>query len=276
MAEIAFIGFGEAAAALLHDLGIPAAAFDLRFSDTKARAAAARSHPQLQLCDQAGGAAAGAGIIFSLVTAEQAVNAANSIGPLQGSPIYLDANSCSPAAKREAAAIMRKFGARYVDLAVMAPVSRGIRRIPMLASGPHAGDAVRWLRHHGLQASELEGRIGTAAAVKLLRSIVVKGLQTLLAEASLAARSESIEDAWLASLEETWPGMGWAQLSETAHIRMRQHGRRRAEEMRQSAEMLRALDLPDIMAKSIAEWQDLLEESDLQDALRYLPEQSAR
>ena len=141
MQRLAFIGFGEAGAAFARGLGRRAAGsriFDPRLRDPILREKVLAEFEHLRISRSAAAAVSGADGIFSLVTADRAVSAAESIGPLCNTPFFFDCSSCSPETKREAAASVEGFGGRYVDVAVMAPVGKSGHRTPLLASGPHA------------------------------------------------------------------------------------------------------------------------------------------
>ena len=99
-------------------------------------------------------------------------------------------------------------------------------------------------------------QVGDASSIKMLRSVMIKGLEALSAECMLAARRAGVEGAVLASLQASDPGWDWRGRSAYNLERMMVHGARRAAEMREVAATLRELGLPDRMAAATAEWQD--------------------
>jgi hypothetical protein len=106
-------------------------------------------------------------------------------------------------------------------------------------------------------------KVGSAAAVKMCRSIVVKGIEALLFECVLAATKFEADDLVFASLKETWPGIDWKKLADYTSGRVVVHGERRAREMEEVAETLRAIGIDPIMAEATARRQDWSAEMDL-------------
>ena len=258
MPQLAFIGFGEAGAAFMRGLGRRtegARVYDPRLCDPVQRERVSCEFEHLRICRSAAAAVSGADGIFSLVTADLAVSAANSIGPLRNTPLYFDCNSCAPESKREAAAAVAGFGGRYVDVAVMAPVVKSGVRTPLLASGPHAAEAARFLTQAGMKVRALDADIGAAAAVKLLRSIVVKGMQALVTEAALAARSEELDDEFLRTIADFMPEIDWRERIAFNLSRMIEHGERRVEEMQAAVAMLQSTGLPSDMSLAAIHWE---------------------
>jgi 3-hydroxyisobutyrate dehydrogenase-like beta-hydroxyacid dehydrogenase len=103
----------------------------------------------------------------------------------------------------------------------------------------------------------LEGaKVGSAAAVKMCRSIVVKGIEALLFECVMAATKFDADDLVFASLRETWPGIDWKKLADYTSGRVVVHGERRAREMEEVAETLKAIGIDPIMAEATARRQD--------------------
>ncbi len=94
-----------------------------------------------------------------------------------------------------------------------------------------------------------------ASAIKLCRSVIIKGLESLVVESFTAARSLGVEQQVLASLKETYPQFDWEKQGDYLFSRVIQHGKRRAEEMRASAQMIDATGVGGIMALGAAQRQ---------------------
>jgi 3-hydroxyisobutyrate dehydrogenase-like beta-hydroxyacid dehydrogenase len=249
MAEIlGFQGFGEAGQAIAGGLQRPAVAHDLK--------------PVEDACLSLGvipvglQGLAGAGVVFCLVTADQAVSAATAAAPhLAKGAFWLDGNSCSPGAKRRAAAAIEAAGGRYVDLAIMAPIHPRLHKTPMLVSGPHAKAAEEALARLGMEPKLAGDSVGDASSIKMLRSVIVKGIVALTAERFLAARRAGVDEAVIASLQASDPGIDWLARGAYNLERMLVHGARRSSEMEEVAATLRELGLPDRMSVATARWQ---------------------
>ena len=261
--RIGFIGFGEAGFTIGN--GLRSAGAERLFAYDIATDAPDRG-PQIRQRAGAAGATLAADsaalaracdVIFSTVTSSSALDAARQTAPfLTSHHLYADLNSVSPALKRDVAAVIAEAGAAFVEAAVMAPVSPYGHRVPMLIGGPSAQRFVDTMTPLGMRLEAIEGPVGKAAAVKMCRSIVVKGIEALLAECVLGASQYGADEQVFASLGETWPGIDWKQLADYTMGRVVVHGERRAREMEEVAETLRAIGVDPIMAEATARRQD--------------------
>lgn len=259
MIDLGFFGFGEAGqafAAGLQPAALRMAGYDLKLEDRSQGDSSRKDMAALAVtpCTLAGLGQARA--VLCLVTADQALVAAQTAAPyLRHGAFWFDGNSCSPGSKAQAAKVIEAAGARYVDLALMAPVHPRLHRTPMLASGPAAAEGVAVLAGLGMTAALVGPKVGQASSIKMLRSVIIKGLEALTAESFLAARAAGVEDAVIASLQASDPGFDWAARGAYNLERMLVHGARRAAEMQEVAATLRELGLPDRMARATADWQ---------------------
>jgi len=253
--RVSFIGFGEAGQAIasgLRESGIERiAAWDILFPEsagTKLKAAGEKFG--VRLASSAADAVAQTDMIISAVTAASSLDAARSVAPhLSGNPYYLDINSVSPGRKQEAAKLLDEK-ARYVDVAVIAPIHPKRHRTPLLISGPHAETISPLLREMEMQLSVVGDAVGGAAAIKMIRSVMIKGIEALTLECFLAAERAGVLEEVTASLKNNYPGLDWAQMSEYNLERMASHGERRAAEMEESAATLRELGLDPLMVEA--------------------------
>lgn len=257
------IGFGEAGQAFARGIGARAeiAAWDIKLADPAQAGAmrAAMAATGARATKGNADAFIGASAVLSFVTADQAEVAAEQTAAAIGQGAwYLDCNSCSPGTKRRSGAVIGAAGGRYVDVAVMAPVHPALHETPLLASGPEAARAMEALAPLGLKARVLEGEIGRASSTKMVRSIVMKGLEAIVAECVLAGTRADVVDDVLASLDDTYPGFDWPAKAGYMLERMIHHGPRRAAEMREVERTVRELGLSGAMAGATAQWQDLI------------------
>ncbi len=263
--SIAIIGFGEAGSILGAELaaqGLEVTTYDILLDsvgsraavETRARAAGAR------VAQTHSAAVQGATLIISAVTASSAADvAAQAASHIGAGQVFLDINSVSPATKRGNAQLIEQTGADYVEAAVMAPVPPQRLKVPMLLGGRRAAEMAQVLAGLGMNATAIADRIGVAAAVKMCRSIMIKGLEALTVECLLAARRFGAEAEVLASLDGTYPDMGWLEsLPDYLVSRVAEHGRRRAAEMREVAQTLADVRLEPTMAQATAARKDWL------------------
>lgn len=208
-------------------------------------------------CETAAGAVREAAMVLSLVTADQALIAATGAAPnLCADALWLDMNSVAPDTKRAAAVAVDAAGARYVDVAILAPVQPRRLDVPLLVSGPHADAAAAALSAIGFRdVRTVPGGIGAASAIKMIRSVMVKGLEALTAEWMLAADAAGIAGEALAALAASWPGTDWGTRTDYNLDRMMVHGVRRAAEMEEVVRMLDALGTGSAMTRATVQRQ---------------------
>src|SRR5262249_4945472 len=163
-----------------------------------------------------------------------------------------DLNSVSPETKRDIEQTISASGARFVEVAVMAPVPPYGHKVPMLLGGANAQAFAELLSPVGMRFEVISDQVGAAVAVKMCRSIIVKGLEALLFECVLGATQYGADERVFASLNETLPGMNWSKLASYMIGRVVEHGERRAREMEEVAETLRAAGIEPIMAEATA------------------------
>lgn len=271
---VAIIGFGEAGSTFARAGGWEDSA---RAYDLVPARKAAMADCGVIACDSVAEAVAGAQVVLSLVTADQAVAAAASVAPLlPAGAIYVDMNSVAPGTKQAAAAAILQHGGRYVDVAVMAPVDPARLNVPLLFAGPDALEAMMLLRALGFAKTRVVGdKVGQASAIKLCRSVMVKGLEALTAEMVLAASKAGVLDEVLASLDASEKHVPWAERADYNLDRMLHHGRRRAAEMAESAAMLRDLGIEPLMTDNTVRRQQQLGDLGAMNGLAPPPESLA-
>src|SRR5262249_11279461 len=267
MLTVGFVGFGEAGSTIAS--GLRGAGVERIFAyDVKAGDPLILQHAretQTTLVDSSSDLAEAATILFSTVTSSSALDAAKeAVAYLSPRHTYADLNSVSPALKQEIERVIKESPASFVEAAVMAPVKPYGHKVPMLLGGPGAEAFAATMRPFGMRLDVLSGaKVGSAAAVKMCRSIGVKGLEAVLLECVMAATQFEADALGCASLKETWPGIEWKNLADYTSGRVVVHGERRAREMEEVAETLRAIGIDPIMAEATARRQDWSAEMDL-------------
>lgn len=258
--RVSFIGFGEAGQAIasgLRETGIERiAAWDILFPEsTGAKLTAAGESMGVRLASSAADAVAETDMIISAVTAASSLEAARSVEPhLSGAPYYLDINSVSPRRKQETAKLLGNR-ARYVDVAVIAPIHPARHKTPLLIAGPHAEAISPLLSELDMKLRVVSAETGQAAAIKMIRSVMIKGIEALTAECFLAASRAGVLDDVTVSLKNNYPSLDWSKIAEYNLERMASHGERRAAEMEESAATLRELGLDPLMVESTVKRQ---------------------
>lgn len=255
--KIALIGYGEVGRILAEDLvphGHALVAYDLKGALPAYQAHAAKTG--LELVPTHAQAVQGAELVISAVTASQAVPVAEACAPgLAKGAFFLDFNSASPGAKIRAAGIVNAAGGRYVEGAVMTSIPPYRIKVPLLLGGPDAAALEPVLNAIGFAAKVSSDKLGVASATKMCRSVMIKGLEAMVIESFTTARHYGVEDAVLASLKETFPGIDWEKQGAYFFQRVIEHGRRRSEEVREVAETVREAGLTPWSASGTAERQ---------------------
>ncbi len=259
--RVALLGFGEVGRMLAENLAasrVPEiAVYDIAFADANSPQSRTAASAPVSVCASAADAAAGASLIISAVTAAATKDAARSvILGLEKDAYFLDVNSASPGMKRSAAATIEGAGGRYVEAAVMTPIApKGIAS-SMLMGGKHAQGFLTEAAYLGFAARVFSEELGRASAVKMCRSILIKGMETLLMESMLTARKNGVEKEVLASLHDLLPHPDWPRHARYMISRSLVHGKRRAEEVREAARTVRESGVDAVMTPAIAERED--------------------
>jgi 3-hydroxyisobutyrate dehydrogenase-like beta-hydroxyacid dehydrogenase len=263
--RVAVVGFGEAGGIFAKDLvvaGMDVSVFDVLFNSNRQR------KPMLRKAQACGVTAARSlkdclcksELVISAVTASSALQVAKQAGPfLTERQLFLDINSVSPATKRKAARYVARKGARFIEAAVMSAVPKQRLQVPMLLGGPHAFETAGCLKRIGMNATPLSDQLGVASAVKMCRSVIIKGLEALAVESLFAARMYGAEEKVLESLAASFPAMGWNNhLPDYLISRVAAHGHRRAAEMREAAQTLQYVGIEPTMALATSRRQKQL------------------
>ena len=261
--RIGVIGYGEVgkifASGLKTKPGIESvSAWDLKF------AAASLQKKELAHAVDSGVAAcasmqalcAQAEWLISAVTASNTLVVAQEAAKfIKAGTLFLDLNSASPGTKQQAAKLIEAAGGQYVEAGVMTSIPPYGIRVPMLLGGPHAVELAIRLRGYGMDAKAVSEKLGVASAIKMCRSVMIKGLEALVIESYATARAYGVEDHVLPTLAETFPSIDWEKQGAYFFSRVVQHGQRRAEEMREAANTVREAGFEPFMASAIADKQ---------------------
>jgi 3-hydroxyisobutyrate dehydrogenase-like beta-hydroxyacid dehydrogenase len=267
--HIGLVGYGEVGRILAEDLraqGVKVSAHDLKLASEAG--APLRQHAAVHgvtLFESHADLAGEADFIISAVTASQAVPVAEACAPaIRPSAYFLDFNSASPGAKIRAADIVTRNGGRYVEGAVMTSIPPYRIKVPLLLGGPEAASLMPLINALGFDSKVASDKLGVASATKMCRSVMIKGLEAMVIESFTTARAYGVEDAVIASLHETFPGIDWEKQGAYFFQRVIEHGRRRSEEVREVAQTVGEAGLTPWSAKGTAERQAWV--ADLADA----------
>ncbi len=256
--RIGMVGYGEVGkifCAALRGQVASVSAWDLKFATAQTRVAQ-RTHARdagVVACDSIAQLCADADLVISAVTASHTLEVAQVSAPhLRPGTVFLDLNSASPGTKQQAAALIEGAGGRYVEAGVMTSVPPYGIRVPMLLGGRYAAQLAPNLTAWGMDAKVVSDQLGIASAIKMCRSVMIKGLEALVIESYTTARAYGVEDQMIPTLQETFPSIDWQQQGAYFFSRVVQHGQRRAEEMREAANTVREAGFEPTMTAAIA------------------------
>ncbi len=247
---IAWIGFGEAAYHIsrgLRNQGFEKmAAYDPAKHDLL-RGENIQSHARelnISVYDTPQEAVEGMDFIISLTSAKVAVDVARQILPLmKPGQIFLDFNSAAPDTKQKVAALKRPEGVCVCDVAVMGPVPLHGSSVPLLITGEDKETFAQEMLPYGMRIELLDAPIGGASAVKMIRSVFMKGFPQVLLECLLAAERYGVTEKMLDSLEETIGKKTVRQMADQVLTPTVVHAQRRASEMKEVIQMLDTIDM---------------------------------
>lgn len=246
---VAVLGLGEAGSRLATDLaavGAEVRGYDPAPVDDVASVARALDPES---------AVSGSDVVLSVNSARAALAAAASALPaLREGTIYADLNTASPELKRELAALVAGAGVGFVDVALLGPIPLRGLRAPALASGPGARAFADLFGPLGMPVRVISEEAGDAAALKLVRSVFMKGLAAAVVESMQAAEATGHAE-WL---EQEIAEMIGRPFLERALEGSRKHALRRVDEMEAARELLLELGVePRIASASAAQLTDL-------------------
>ncbi|WP_312198158.1 NAD(P)-dependent oxidoreductase [Anaerospora hongkongensis] len=263
--QLVFIGFGEAAyhiasglkAEGLTDLG----AYDRNAADPqlgrliqqRAAEVGVKLFENLESAYQAGE------FIACLTSANSALAVAKSVIPqLKAGQVYIDMNSAAPTVKAEIAQIPHNEGVMFCDAAVMGTVPGNKHKVPMFLAGNGAAKFAAAFSQYGMKLTVLDAQAGGASAIKMFKSVIMKGLPQLMFESFEAAVKYGVLNTLVESLASSLNGKTVEQLADTFTARTMIHAARRSEEMQDVVATLENLGVDAAMSKATVTKLDLL------------------
>ena len=201
-----------------------------------------------------------ADLIFSVTPGSASLESAAAFAPcLAKRHIFADFASATPKIKIEVAARLAGSGALLGDGSIEGTPKNGYS-MRMLSSGP-AGERVRdMLVPWGMQIEFMGDKLGTASGIKILRSVLIKGIEALTDEMLIAARHYGLDEIVLASAAKTL-ARPWMDTVESLTPSGVIHAKRRAEELEMSAEAVQDAGVEPLMSRAVAarlRWKDEL------------------
>ncbi len=258
--KLGFIGFGGAGCGLakgLRQAGLSEVHFTDRMQETPPYAEVIRLHAAETGAVRAAGIGelvSRAEVLISCVTGAMALSVAEEAAPfLTANHLYADVNTASPRVKEGVAAVVERTGAAFVDAAMMGAIPTFLHRVPILASGSGAVRFRECMQPYGMNIRVIGTKPGQASAIKLFRSIFMKGLLSLFIETLTATHRYGVDDLVLGSVAESLDGTPFL---ETARVQMTKgvvNAERMAHEMEEVIATLEELGVPAGMSRASRE-----------------------
>ena len=198
--------------------------------------------------------------IFAAVPSSFAVDACRSILPyLHKGQLYVDVSASTPATKKLIWKQLQGIGVLFVDAAMMGSLPQLGHRVPITASGDGVAAFCQYMRPYGMQITSVGETAGYASAIKLIRSIFMKGVASLMIESLRAADYYDVTDKVVESISHSLDGVPFAAHLDRLVTGSAVHCRRRAAELSGSIDLLSEAHLPSDMTASAKRTLESLE-----------------
>ncbi|MFP4573928.1 MAG: NAD(P)-binding domain-containing protein [Desulfobacterales bacterium] len=202
-------------------------------------------------------------VVLSCVTGSVSVSVAKEASEfLSKNHIYIDVNSASPMVKKDVYEAIEKTGAGFVDGAIMGPVPAFLHQVPIFVSGDGADRFREMMAPYGMQITCIGSNPGDASALKMLRSIFMKGIAALLMEMLPAARHFGSWEMVVDSIAKTIESRSFLETVRTIFPKALVGAERMSNEMNDVVETLNDAGFPSELTQAVR--NKLLWCSDLQ------------
>ena len=265
--NIGFIGFGEAAYNIA--LGFSQnGTTGIRAND------AMMNHPvmgqqvhtrakeaQVELVEDAKEVARWADVLFAAVPSSFTMDVCNTVkDELRPGQIYADVSASTPATKIAIWDKIKNTGVLFADAAMLGSLPQDKHRVPITASGNGAAKFKEVMEPLGMRITLAGDKAGSASAIKLVRSIFMKGIASLMIETMQAADAYDVSKEIVASLSKSLDGIPFEQHLNRLVTGTAIHCSRRAAELKGSIAMLEESNLVPEMATAAKHCHEALVE----------------
>ncbi|MBQ6293459.1 MAG: NAD(P)-dependent oxidoreductase [Lachnospiraceae bacterium] len=243
--NIGFIGYGEAAYNITLGFsqngitGIRAndAMMDHPVMGKQVHARAAEAG--VELVSDAKEVARWADVLFAAVPSSFTLDVCSTVkSELRPGQIYADVSASTPATKIAIWEQIKDTGVYFADAAMLGSLPQDKHRVPITASGNGAEKFKEVMEPYGMRITLAGDKAGAASAIKLVRSIFMKGIASLMIETMQAADAYDVTDEIVASIGKSMDGIPFSQHLDRLIIGSALHAKRRAAEMKGSIAML--------------------------------------
>jgi 3-hydroxyisobutyrate dehydrogenase len=257
--SVGLFGFGEVAGMLSTQLvscGVPVCVYDINLRRKGGLAKlSAREGAGLVRFLEMEEVAARSNVLVSTVPPGEALAAAQEAVPhLRSGTLYVDMASVGSQTKRDINGLIVGAGSRFVEGVILEAVSVAHTRVRILLCGPDAGELALVLSSCGLNAEDFGREIGRASNLKMVRSIVTKGIEAVLLEALTAARRTNLDQDLWAVLNECFGSYGFEKIVRTAVVSHFSASRRRYVEMIHVVDTIKSVGIEPVVSDGVREF----------------------
>lgn len=258
--RLGLIGFGEVGSTLgqgFRDEGLieiaayDKYAFDGPFRDSIQSRAEKAGVPLVRSPQEL---AARSEIILGVTPGKASIESAEAFAPYVTSKhVFVDLASATPKVKQSVGSALNASGAQIADASIMGTPHGDGHRLPILASGPAAETFRALMSPWGLKIEHVPGELGAASGIKIMRSVIAKGLEALLVECMLGASRYGIDQAVISSFGKFMASRSFEDMANFLLVTDSIHAERRAQEARMSADALEEAGVDPIMTRATVE-----------------------
>jgi len=193
-------------------------------------------------------------IVISCVTGSVALAVAEQAAAcLKPGHLFVDVNTASPRTMEAVGAVIQSTGAAFADVAMMGAVPAFLNRVPCLASGNGAERFKTAMGPYGMDITCVGGIPGQASAIKMFRSIFMKGLLALLMEMLSATHQYQVDAVVLSSIAKTMEKSAFLEIVRLQMAKGVISAERMSHEMDAVVATLTEMGLPAVMASATRE-----------------------
>ena len=248
--NIGFIGYGEAAFNISLGLGQEGLS-GIRATD------AMMDHPVMgvqvhdrakqagvALVSSAAEVAQWADVLFAAVLSSFTLDVCREVKDcLRPGQLYIDVSASTPATKEAIWDLIGGTGVLFVDAAMLGSLPKDKHQVPITASGNGASKFQEVMAPHGMKITLAGEKAGAASAIKLVRSIFMKGIASLMIEMLQAADAYGVSDEVVSSISKSMDGIPFTSHLDRLVTGSALHCTRRAAELKGSIAMLSEAEL---------------------------------
>ena len=179
-----------------------------------------------------------ADIVFAAVPSSFTMDVCNDIKEcLHPGQLYVDVSASTPTTKEAIWEAIKDTGVLFADAAMLGSLPKDKHQVPITASGNGAEKFHELMTPWGMKITLAGEKAGAASAIKLVRSIFMKGIAALMIDTMQAADAYGVSDEIVASIGKSLDGISFQSHLDRLVTGTALHCTRRAAELKGSVAM---------------------------------------